>query len=67
VGFSYNNKSLDLREGNFKKGTIIGLNHNDNTIGLGIIVEVAGDSITFESPVKSLKGINRVLFSDMEI
>jgi polynucleotide 5'-hydroxyl-kinase GRC3/NOL9 len=67
VGFSYNNKSLDLREGDFKKGTIIGLNHNVDTIGLGIVVEVTGDSITFESPIKSLKGINRILFSDMEI
>ncbi|MEW6163336.1 MAG: Clp1/GlmU family protein [Nitrospirota bacterium] len=66
VGFFYNGKSLSLRDSDFKDGTIIGLNNND-TIALGIIVEITGDSITFKSPIKSLKGINRVLFGDIAI
>jgi len=67
VRFFYNSKPFNLREGDFKKGTIIGLNHNADTIGLGAVVEIIDDSVIFKSPIKSLKGINRVLFGDMEI
>lgn len=67
VRFFYNNKPFNLGEGDFKKGTIIGLNHNDDTMGLGIVVEINDDSVIFKSPIKSLRGINRVLFSDIDI
>jgi polynucleotide 5'-hydroxyl-kinase GRC3/NOL9 len=67
VRFFYNSKSFNLREGDFKKGTIIGLNHNADTMGLGAVIETIDDSVIFKSPIKSLKGINRVLFGDMEI
>ncbi len=67
VKFFYNSKPFNLREGDFKKGTIIGLNHNADTMGLGAVVEIIDDSVIFKSPIKSLKGINRVLFGDMEI
>jgi len=67
VRFFYNSKPFNLREGDFKKGTIIGLNHNADTMGLGAVVEITDDSVIFKSPIKSLKGINRVLFGDMEI
>lgn len=67
VGFFYNGKSFSLKRGDFKDGTIIGLNHNDDTMALGLIVEITGDSLIFKSPIKSLRGINRVLFSEMTI
>ena len=67
VKFFYNSKPFNLREGDFKKGTIIGLNHNADTMGLGAVVEIIDDSVIFKSPIKSLKGINRVLFGDMDI
>lgn len=67
VRFFYNSKPFNLREGDFKKGTIIGLNHNADTMGLGAVVEIIDDSVIFKSPIKSLKGINRVLFGDIEI
>ncbi len=67
VRFFYNSKPFNLREGDFKKGTIIGLNHNADTMGLGAVVEIIDDSVIFKSPIKSLKGINRVLFGDMDI
>ena len=67
VRFFYNNKLFNPRKEDFKKGSIIGLNHNDDTMGLGIVVEINDDSVIFESPIKSLKEINRVLFSDIEI
>ena len=67
VRFFYNSKPFNLIEGDFKKGTIIGLNHNADTMGLGAVVEIIDDSVIFKSPIKSLKGINRVLFGDMDI
>lgn len=67
VKFLYNNKQIIIREGDFKKGTLIGLNHNDDTIGLGEIIEISDKEVFFKSPLKSLKGINRVIFSDVEI
>lgn len=65
--FFYNNKPVNPREGDFKKGIIIGLNHDADTMGLGRFVEINDGSVIFKSPIKSLKGINRVLFSDIEI
>ena len=67
VRFFYNSKPFNLREGDFKKGTIIGLNHNADTMGVGAVFEIIDDSVIFKSPIKSLKGINRVLFGDIEI
>lgn len=67
VGFFYNGKSFSLKHGDFKDGTIIGLNHNDDTMALGLVVEITSDSLIFKSPIKSLRGINRVLFSEMTI
>jgi polynucleotide 5'-hydroxyl-kinase GRC3/NOL9 len=65
--FFLNGKSFNLKGSDFKAGTIIGLNHNDDTIALGMITEMTEDSIIFKSPIKTLTGINRVLFSDMTI
>lgn len=47
------------------QGAIIGLNRNDDTIALGIIGSVAGTTVFFGSPLRSLKGINRVVCGDM--
>ncbi len=67
VGFFYNGKTISLIDTCFKDGTIIGLNYNDDTRALGVIVESNRNSIIFKSPIKSLKGINRVLFGDITI
>jgi polynucleotide 5'-hydroxyl-kinase GRC3/NOL9 len=50
-----------------KKGTLIGLNHNEDTIALGILIELDSNSIIFKSPIRSLKGINRVILGDIVI
>ena len=65
--FFLNGKSFILKGSDFKAGTIIGLNHNDDTMALGMITEMTEDSIIFTSPIKTLTGINRVLFGDMTI
>ncbi|WP_333652110.1 Clp1/GlmU family protein [Dissulfurispira sp.] len=63
--FFYNNKPFGLKDRDFEEGTIIGLNHNEDTMALGIITEIADNSITFRSPIRSLKGINRVVFGNI--
>jgi len=65
--FFDNGKSFSLKSGDFRPGTIIGLNHDDDTMALGVLVEITAESITFKSPIHSLKGINRVLFSEMTL
>jgi polynucleotide 5'-hydroxyl-kinase GRC3/NOL9 len=65
--FLLHGKSFNLKDSDFKAGTIIGLNHHDDTIGLGVIIETTADAITFKSPLRSLRGINRVLLSEMTI
>lgn len=65
--FFYNNKPFSPKDKDFKDGTLIGLNHNEDTMALGIIVEIANNSIIFKSPIKSLKGINRVVFGDISL
>jgi polynucleotide 5'-hydroxyl-kinase GRC3/NOL9 len=63
--FLLNGKSFNFKDADFKAGTIIGLNHNDDTLALGVITEMTEDSIAFKSPLRSLRGINRVLLSEM--
>ena len=63
--FLYDNRALSMREGKFKKDTVIGLNHNDDTIALGILEDISDNSITFSSPLGSIKNIDRVIFGDI--
>jgi polynucleotide 5'-hydroxyl-kinase GRC3/NOL9 len=67
VNFFYNGRPCYPKFNAFKKGTLIGLNHGEDTKALGILVELIKNSITFKSPIKSLKGINRVVFGDIVI
>lgn len=46
-------------------GTIIGLNRNDYTIALGILEAAADNAVFCRSPLRSLKGINRMVCGDM--
>ena len=63
--FLYNGKAFSMREGLLKKNTVMGLNHNDDTIALGILEDISENSITFSSPIDSIKDINRVVFGDI--
>ncbi len=65
--FFYNNKPFIAREGMFKTGTLIGLNQDEDTIAVGILDEITENSVTFTSPIKALKRINKVVFGDMTI
>lgn len=61
----YKDSTLDRRAGFFPKGNVIGLNRGEETLGLGLLTEIAGDRITFRSPLRSLKKINRIVFGDI--
>jgi len=63
--FLYYSKAFSMRENLFQKNTAIGLNHNDDTIALGILEDISENSITFSSPIDSIKDINRVVFGDI--
>lgn len=67
IDLFYNGKPLRPKEIDFKEGTLIGLNHNKDTRSLGILLELDGNSITFKSPIKSVRGINGVTLGDINI
>jgi polynucleotide 5'-hydroxyl-kinase GRC3/NOL9 len=67
VAFYYNGKPLSPKSTDFKEGSVIGLNKNEDTKALGILLELDNCSVTFKSPIESLRGINRIVFGDITI
>jgi len=67
VSFFYNGKGLPPKRTHFKKNTLIGLNKNEDTKALGILLELDNGSIALKSPIESVKGINRIVFGDITI
>lgn len=65
--FFYNNKPFSPKGGEFTEGTLIGLNHGEDTMALGIVTEIPENSVIFRSPIKSLKKVNKVVFGDITI
>jgi polynucleotide 5'-hydroxyl-kinase GRC3/NOL9 len=61
----YNGGTLSAGDGGLPKGNIIGLNHGEETLGLGVLTGTGDDWITFRSPLRSLKRINRIVFGDI--
>jgi polynucleotide 5'-hydroxyl-kinase GRC3/NOL9 len=65
VPFFYRGRAFHTGDRELRQGAVIGLNHHDDTIALGIIEEIAGTTVFFRSPLRSLKGISRVICGDM--
>ena len=65
VHFVHRGVPTHLKGHAFKKNTIIGLNHDEDTLALGILCDMTDDSITFMAPLPSLMEINKVVFGDM--
>lgn len=61
----YQNRHLFLKEGDFAQGTLIGLNRNEDTLGLGILEDLSGTSMTFMAPLSSIREINMIIFGDL--
>jgi len=45
-------------------GSVVGLNHQGETRGLGVVGEAEGDSLLVVTPLASLRGIDRVVLGD---
>ncbi len=67
IALFYNGKLLRPGGIDFKEGILIALNHNKDTMALGILLELDGNSITFKSPIKSVRGINGVTLGDINV
>jgi polynucleotide 5'-hydroxyl-kinase GRC3/NOL9 len=67
VKFFYKGVQIDISDQYIGEGTVIGLNHKNITIALGGVIKSDKDSIFFKSPVKCLKGINRVVLGNISI
>ncbi len=64
--FFYSGKLLNIiRSIDFPKGTIIGLNKDEETLSLGVISEIEDGTIIFKTPLQSLKHINKIVFGDI--
>lgn len=46
-------------------GTVVGLNHQGETRGLGVVTEAHADALTVSTPLRSLRGIDRVIVGDI--
>lgn len=67
IDLVYNNKFIKPGKTDFEGGTLIALNHNKDTRELGTLLELDNNSITFKSPIKSLRGINNVALGDINV
>jgi polynucleotide 5'-hydroxyl-kinase GRC3/NOL9 len=65
--FFYRSRPFSPENLTAPKGTIIGLNRYEDTIGLGIVLVQSAGSVSFKSPIKSTKRINRVILGDITI
>lgn len=52
-------------EKEMSNGAIIGLNHDNNTLALGVVEGTDGPLVLLRTPLRSLRGINRVVYGDM--
>ncbi|KAF0215914.1 MAG: GTPase or GTP-binding protein-like [Geobacteraceae bacterium] len=67
VRIFYRNRPAGMMVLQALPGTLIGLNHGDETLGLGIAGELDEDSATFRTPLTSLHKINRVILGDITV
>jgi len=65
--FFFHAHSISLKEHEFPQGTVIGLNHHDDTLALGVITAYSGGSVFCKSPIRSIKGINKIVMGDIKV
>lgn len=63
----YKGAQIDIGNQYIREGALIGLNHKNITMALGIVIKFDPDAVFFKSPITSLKGINRVVFGNISI
>ncbi len=65
VQFLYRGLAATFETKEIPDGAIIGLNRDDDTIALGVIEGIEGTSVFLRSPLRYLRGIDRVAYGDM--
>jgi polynucleotide 5'-hydroxyl-kinase GRC3/NOL9 len=50
-----------------KAGTLVGLNHGEDTIALGIFNNVVYDELNIRTPLTSFADINRIVFGEIDL
>jgi polynucleotide 5'-hydroxyl-kinase GRC3/NOL9 len=64
AAFFVRGRQTTLRESQLREGIVIGLNHGDDTVGLGVVVESDEASVSFRTPLSFLRTVNRVIVGD---
>ncbi len=65
VRFTYRGRNFEPKDRLFPEGTVIGLNHGDETLALGLVAEVEDHAVIFSSPLSSPARVDGVEFGDM--
>ena len=65
AGFQLLGRGVSLGDIKLEEGAVIGLNRGEATIALGMVTEADRESVTFQTPLASLRGINRVMTGDI--
>ena len=63
--FIYHGRPFSPREDDIRENMILGLNHDEDTLALGLVEESHSGMVIFSSPLESLKKINAVVMGDM--
>jgi polynucleotide 5'-hydroxyl-kinase GRC3/NOL9 len=63
--YFYHNKPVSLKGFPLQEGAFIGLNHDEDTMALGILEEQTDMSIVFRTPLTAIRHINKVIFGDL--
>jgi polynucleotide 5'-hydroxyl-kinase GRC3/NOL9 len=67
VHYFYHNKPVSLKGFPLQEGAFIGLNHDEDTMALGIVEEQTDMSIVFRAPLTAIRHINKVILGDLTI
>jgi polynucleotide 5'-hydroxyl-kinase GRC3/NOL9 len=65
VQYFNHNKQVSLKGFPLQEASLIGLNHDEDTMALGIIEEQTDTSIVFRAPLQSIRHINKVILGDL--
>jgi polynucleotide 5'-hydroxyl-kinase GRC3/NOL9 len=60
-------REVSLRNIPMAEGDVIGLNHGLETVALGLVTEADRNGVSFRSPLRSVKEINRVVLGEISL
>jgi polynucleotide 5'-hydroxyl-kinase GRC3/NOL9 len=63
----YNEKPVSVRPAEIQKGTVLGLNHGEETIDVGVAEGVSDDTVILKTPLRSERMIDGIVIGDIII